>query len=501
MAPRTTAAQSAPLPAEKETASAEVKPLNKGEYDYLSMREAAKKGQFLCCIHGNVYDVTDFADKHPGGALIRTALARDATALYETHHNLLDMKKVNQILEKYRVGKLKDYKPIAKFDSPFATTMLARCREALKGVPHRDSLYANSAVVTILSLIGVCMYLSATWGSLIIAPFFGLMLAFGHLLGHAANHWSLSSNDTVSRILSITCTNFWGLYEKNWEFSHVISHHCYNYTDRDYVMDQHAPPQFYRVRPSDPWKPLHAYQHIYYQFSHIVAFFVGGLRLDCAPFIFVAPLLRVLRRNRDSPLPGPQFFASGSNAEIDELAKSEDGVGPEKFYIFYESYDHLWSIVLANIFWLPLFLRQWQRFGLLHAIAFNFCVFGVQAAFITRTLFTQHICEDIQLVDKYEESDCWYARQVSSSVTVNKSELGVWALMAACYQIEHHMFPCANPNILRIIRPIVKKTAEEFGVRYFEFKSQRDACASVYQHFKRLSSPTVTAQTAKPHSD
>jgi hypothetical protein len=134
-----------------------------------------------------------------------------------------------------------------------------------------------------------------------------LILSIGHVLGHAGNHWSLFEHDCLNKLISTFFTNLWGLYEKNWEFSHIISHHCYNYTDKDYIIEQHVPSQFYPVRACDPWKPIHAYQHYFYQISHIIAFLIGGIRLDCAPWIFVSPFLRSLQRNTESWTPAPQF--------------------------------------------------------------------------------------------------------------------------------------------------------------------------------------------------
>ncbi len=457
------------------------------KFTYEDLRLQMASGKQWCAIHGKVYDITNFIPTHPGGSLIRTAIGRDATILYETHHNLLDINKINKILEKYLIGEIEGYQTVAKFDSEFAKTMLSRCREAVKGMSHRESLYSTSALLTLLVIAVIVFYFAFTTGNLFLTPAIGFLISAGHVAGHAGNHWSLFESDTLNGLVSIICTNLWGLYEKNWEFSHVISHHCYNYTNRDYIIEQHVPSQFYRVRECDPWKPIHAYQHYFYQVSHIVAFIVGGLRLDCAPWIFISPLLRSLQRNKESIFPAPQFFAAGSNCLRNELHGNEDGVGPQRFFIFYENYDHLKSIVIGNLVWLPLFLTLWRSHGLLHAIAFNTFVFGSQAAFITRTLLAQHVCEGISLRPDYQPTDDWYAMQVESSTTIERSSLGKWLGFALSNQIEHHMFPCANPALLLKLQPIVQQTAKEFGVDYHHFPSEKAALRSVYNHFKKLS--------------
>jgi fatty acid desaturase len=42
--------------------------------------------------------------------------------------------------------------------------------------------------------------------------------------------------------------------------------------------------------------------------------------------------------------------------------------------------------------------------------------------------------------------------------------------MAVNYQIEHHMFPCANPYVLKILQPIVHQTAKDFNIDYLEYE-------------------------------
>ena len=128
-------------------------------------------------------------------------------------------------------------------------------------------------------LIFLAFYTTHYSGNIIVAVLMGILMGIGHLAGHAGNHWSLSSNDFINKFVSITCTNLWGLREKNWEFSHLVSHHCYNYSDRDYIMEQHVPLKYFRVRESDAWQPIHAWQHILYLTTPYTSFLIGAMRL------------------------------------------------------------------------------------------------------------------------------------------------------------------------------------------------------------------------------
>jgi cytochrome b involved in lipid metabolism len=60
------------------------------EYTYEDVRNHRTSSDGWIAVHGQVYDITKFIKTHPGGQIILTALGRDATILFESHHNLLD---------------------------------------------------------------------------------------------------------------------------------------------------------------------------------------------------------------------------------------------------------------------------------------------------------------------------------------------------------------------------------------------------------------------------
>ena len=54
---------------------------------------------------------------------------------------------------------------------------------------------------------------------------------------------------------------------------------------------------------------------------------------------------------------------------------------------------------------------------------------------------------------------------------INNNSLGLILFGGINYQIEHHLFPGINHIHYPQIAPIVKKTAQEFGLTYFEFET------------------------------
>jgi hypothetical protein len=252
-------------------------------------------------------------------------------------------------------------------------------------------------------------------------------------------------------------------------------------------MEQHVPLKYFRARECDPWNKTHSYQHILFLICPIISFFIGGLRSDCAPFIFISPLLYFLKNNRNSPLPAPQFFANGSTINEDQLGLNEDGVGPNNFVVYANNFDYLISIIIANVIWLPLFFYNFYYNGILYAVLYNFITFGTQSALITTTLFTQHLCEDIKLQKEYKQNDDWYKMQIEASTSIKKSPIQNWISFGINLQTEHHLFPSLNPLLLIKLQPIVQETSKEFGIQYNCFNSSYDALKSVFLQFKKLS--------------
>lgn len=85
--------------------------------------------QFLTVIRGQVYDLREFWQRHPGGAdVIRLAAGRDSSVLFESYHPLSAQKR----LEPYKVGVCADPKVPSQQDEAFFVTLRERTEEYLK---------------------------------------------------------------------------------------------------------------------------------------------------------------------------------------------------------------------------------------------------------------------------------------------------------------------------------------------------------------------------------
>jgi linoleoyl-CoA desaturase len=72
------------------------------------------------------------------------------------------------------------------------------------------------------------------------------------------------------------------------------------------------------------------------------------------------------------------------------------------------------------------------------------------------------------------------------NTTVNfsrKSKVISWYVGGLNFQVEHHLFPHICHVHYPALAPIVKKTAEEFGIPYLE---HRNLWAAIHSHIKIL---------------
>ena len=78
----------------------------RGVYVEYTMKEVKKhntRKDAWIVIKGNVYDITEWIDKHPGGDIIMKGVGKDATQLFES---IGHPEYVKKILKKMKVGKL-----------------------------------------------------------------------------------------------------------------------------------------------------------------------------------------------------------------------------------------------------------------------------------------------------------------------------------------------------------------------------------------------------------
>lgn len=271
----------------------------------------------------------------------------------------------------------------------------------------------------------------------------------GMCVMHDAIHGSYSKNKTVNSLLSLTM-NMIGANRTVWKIQHNVLHHSYtNINNADNDLDQ---PFFLRFDPHKAHLPIHKYQHFYFWF------FYGMSTLS---WITAKDFVKMSQFKKMGFLNGKGEYAA---AQFGALA--------------WKLVYYVYALVLPLIM-LP--VSAWVvvvSFICMHFITGLAIGFVFQMAHIMPSL-------DFPLADESGHVDNnWTVHQLLTTTNFcPNNRLLTWLVGGLNYQVEHHLLP----NICHVhyhkLAPIVKQTAEEFGIPYY---SKPTLAAAFNDHIKML---------------
>jgi linoleoyl-CoA desaturase len=258
------------------------------------------------------------------------------------------------------------------------------------------------------------------------------MAGIGMGVMHDANHGSYSRNRKVNKILSLTM-NLIGANAYVWRFQHNMLHHTY--TNIEGADEDIVTPFFLRFSPHDKHHWLHKYQHIYSWF------FYGLSTLSWV----TAKDFNNLRH----------FYQEGLIKDKKALQKALLSVSGWK--LFYYGF----ALILPMIM-IP--LSPWLVLG-------AFCSMHFMVGVIITMIFqTAHVMPSAQYPLPDENgvvSNDWTLHQlVTTTNYAPNSRVFAWFVGGLNHQVEHHLFPGICHVHYKHIAPIVRQTAEEYGIPY-----------------------------------
>jgi len=259
---------------------------------------------------------------------------------------------------------------------------------------------------------------------------------------HDANHGSYSQKPWVNNLLGASL-NLVGGHAFNWKVQHNVLHHTY--TNVHEVDEDITPRGIIRMAPGSAWKPFHRYQHFYAWFFYGLLTFVWIVFKDFG---------RLHRYGKDGMV--KKQGASLTKEWIILLITK----------VSYLSYTFAIPIIFTPFTWWQIFLG----FFIMHYIA----------GFILAVIFQPaHVIEGTEYpvpdMDGNLENN-WAVHQMKTTTNfANKNRILSWYVGGLNYQVEHHLFPHVCHIHYRDIAPIVKQTAEEFGVPYKTKETFMDA--------------------------
>lgn len=262
---------------------------------------------------------------------------------------------------------------------------------------------------------------------------------------HDANHGAYSKSSRVNYWLGLTL-NLLGGSVFNWKMQHNILHHTY--TNIIHMDDDIEDKLILRFSPHTKVKWYHRFQFIY------AFFFYGILTLYWA-------LIKDFVQFR-------KYIKQGVNKE----GKAKNRINFLK--IVSSKLFYLFLFVFA-----PLYLLNLDVWGYLSGFLLMHFVAGIILTVIFQLAHTVERTSHPLSDESGTIENTWAIHQLNTTVNFSRRSKALsWYLGGLNFQVEHHLFP----NICHVhypeIAPIVKQTAEEFGIPYLENRTFSEAIRS-----------------------
>ncbi|NQX91075.1 MAG: acyl-CoA desaturase [Flavobacteriales bacterium] len=275
------------------------------------------------------------------------------------------------------------------------------------------------------------------------------MTGIGLSIMHDANHGSYSNKAWVNNMLGYLL-NVIGGYHVNWKIQHNVLHHSFTNVEG---YDEDIENSWMKFSPGQETRWFHKFQFIYAPFLYSLMTIYWFISKD------FEQLARYHKRG----------LYQGQGISIQKATRT---VIINK--ILYITFTIIVPMIVMPIPWY-------------HALL-GFVVMQLICGLVLALIFQPaHVIQDTDFYSPGEDlsvENNWAIHQLRTTCNfANRSRIFSWFIGGLNFQIEHHLFPGICHVHYRKIAPIVKKTAQEFNVPYYEHKTFAGALVS---HFKVL---------------
>lgn len=313
----------------------------------------------------------------------------------------------------------------------------------------------SKAIIVISFSIALYLFLLlgnyASWTGMLLSVLLGVAListAFNVM--HDACHKSFSSKQWVNNVMGLTM-NALGGNAFLWKIKHNVIHHTY--TNIDGVDDDITNGALLRMCSTQPWRPVHRFQHIYMFALYAISSLVWMLVFDFVKYF-------TLRIN---------------NTAISKIARKEHVI----FWLSKLLYGFFYVLVpiycLGWLPWLTGFLIVHITMGLTMSVIFQL------AHVVEKTSF--YAASDKQKVIE----SAWAEHEVRTTTDfAPKNKLLSWFIGGLNFQVEHHLFPTISHIHYPALCKIVEEQCRKFSLPYHTFPTMSAAVVSHIRLMKKL---------------
>jgi linoleoyl-CoA desaturase len=311
-------------------------------------------------------------------------------------------------------------------------------RKTGNGKLYRKTAFALIGVPVLL----VVSFSSPFWGNApmwlnyLIFALLGAMHAFtGFNVMHDACHGSFSSKPWINNLFQHSI-GLLGSHAPIWKFKHNVLHHTW--TNVDGVDDDIAKSPMLRHCPTQTYKPVQKYQHLY---------MFGLYAISTIWWLFGNDSIK---------------YAKGQVNQQDMPKMT--GVDHLTFWglklLYAGIYVAVPIILFGTFHGLMLFLTLHVVLGIILSVVF-------QLAHAVEGLHFENAMEYSETDEKIANE--WAVHQVlTTNNFATKSPFATWFMGGLNFQVEHHLFPKISHVHYPDINPILIRTCEKYGVKYSE---------------------------------
>ncbi len=270
-------------------------------------------------------------------------------------------------------------------------------------------------------------------------------------VGHDAIHGGYSSKKWVNKLMSFSF-NLLGANAYMWSITHNVVHHTYTNIEGHDEDIESVP--FARLTPHQKWKPIQKYQHIWLFLLYPLGTLSWVFKKDFVKF-FQPKIGHINNTNH------PKI---------------------EYFNLFFFKFLYYFLFIV-----LPIISIDMPWYVVFGGFILSHLVEGFAIAII---FMLAHVVEEANFPIPNEAGNMennWAAHQMYTSVNFGtKSFLTSFLTGGLNFQIEHHLFPKVCHVHYPKIAGIVKSTAKEFGLPYYESPTFFEALKSHVRLLKKL---------------
>lgn len=292
------------------------------------------------------------------------------------------------------------------------------------------------------------------WGYVLLNIIIGIgMAGVGMNVMHDGNHGSYSTKSWVNKLMGGSIYILAGnVY--NWQVQHNVLHHTYtNIPGHDEDLEAG---KVIRFTKQAKWRRFHKFQHYYSIFLYGLLTFNWAITTD------FKQMKSYLRRK----------------LSYGELKSSK--ILWTTLVITKVIYFSIWIVIpmIIGIVW-------WK-------VLIGFFVMHYTAGLILSIIFQlAHVVDETENPvpdnETGEIKNTWAIHQLFTTTNfAPKNWIVNWYTGGLNHQIEHHIFPNISHVHYGKIAEIVKQTAKECNLPYYEYKTMRSAVIAHFKHLKEL---------------